>query len=316
MPRRPYPRAYKQATAQQLRSFWEAARLGSLSTAAIRLGLTPSTVWKQVRALEREYGEPLLEPRGRGCRLTEAGRILAEFVGPLVDDLVTLRRRYREFRHTAPEELVIATTPRIFAEDLPACLTAFRRTHPAVALTMREMWKSEVHAQVEGGFADIGVVMNRSLDLTTPWKPSPWLNCAPLYDLDVVLVTPHDHPLAKKRTVTAADLIGHTLVNAANSFPGLTAMAALERAGVLADRDQSAEAFFTAGMRRYVSLGFGIALVERLPTRGPDPAVAERTLGPEFGRPQVYLLTQKGVRLTAAAAAFERIVRECIPPRT
>ena len=59
-------RAYKDSTAQQLRSFCETARSGSISGAAARLGLATPTVWHQVRALEREFGEPLFESHGRG----------------------------------------------------------------------------------------------------------------------------------------------------------------------------------------------------------------------------------------------------------
>ena len=75
-------RVYKDTTAQQLRSFHETARLGSFSAAAKSLGLANPTVWQQVRALELDFGEPLLEPRGRGCHLTEAGRLLADLIGP------------------------------------------------------------------------------------------------------------------------------------------------------------------------------------------------------------------------------------------
>src|SRR2546428_11145744 len=71
-------RAYKEMTLQQLRSFCETARLGSFSAAAAALGLSHPTVWKQVHALEREFGAQLVKPFGRGCQLTEAGRVLAE----------------------------------------------------------------------------------------------------------------------------------------------------------------------------------------------------------------------------------------------
>ena len=73
-------RVYKDTTAQQLRSFHETARLGSFSAAAKSLGLANPTVWQQVRALELDFGEPLLEPRGRGCR-PHGGRPVARRPG-------------------------------------------------------------------------------------------------------------------------------------------------------------------------------------------------------------------------------------------
>src|SRR5262252_8234799 len=94
----PKPRAYKETTIQQLRSFYETAHLGSFVAAAASLGLANPTVWQQVRALERDLGVRLLEPDGRGCRLTEDGAVLAQLVGPLVSGLASLKRRFREAR--------------------------------------------------------------------------------------------------------------------------------------------------------------------------------------------------------------------------
>ncbi len=58
-------RAYKDITLQQLRSFCETVRVGSLTAAADALGLARPTVWKQVHALERQLGMLLLEPHAR-----------------------------------------------------------------------------------------------------------------------------------------------------------------------------------------------------------------------------------------------------------
>ena len=62
-----------------------------------------------------------LEPRGRGCHLTEAGRLLADLIGPLVSGAATLKRRFHEARVQLAPRLVLAASPRILAEDLPEC---------------------------------------------------------------------------------------------------------------------------------------------------------------------------------------------------
>ena len=69
----PHPRAkarsYKEITLQQLRSFGETARLGSLAAAAKSLGLTHPTVREQVLSLERDFQVTLAE-QGEEWRLT------------------------------------------------------------------------------------------------------------------------------------------------------------------------------------------------------------------------------------------------------
>jgi molybdate transport repressor ModE-like protein len=83
MPQRALRHAYKEIQLQQLRSFCETARLGSLTAAANSLGLSQPTVWEQVHALERDLGVPLMERHSRGCRLTENGRRVAVLAAPL-----------------------------------------------------------------------------------------------------------------------------------------------------------------------------------------------------------------------------------------
>ncbi len=54
---------FKEMSLQQLRSFCEASRLGSLAAAADSLSLSQPTVWEQVHSLERVLGTRLLDAR-------------------------------------------------------------------------------------------------------------------------------------------------------------------------------------------------------------------------------------------------------------
>src|SRR5438876_9828614 len=123
-------RAYKEVRLQQLRSFCETARLGSLAGAAESLGLAQPTVWEQVHALEREFAAQLVEPHGRGCRLTEAGRMLAGLAAPLVAGIDALKRNFESARHEVETWITLATSQRVFVEDLPEPLQAFEQRCP------------------------------------------------------------------------------------------------------------------------------------------------------------------------------------------
>ena len=98
-------RAYKEITFQQLRSFCETARLWSFTAASQFLDVAHPTVWKQVHALERELGAKLLEPFGRGCRLTSAGELLAELAQPAVASIGSLKRTFQEQLEVAETRL-------------------------------------------------------------------------------------------------------------------------------------------------------------------------------------------------------------------
>ena len=90
---------YKELELAQLRSFSVAALQGNFSAAARQLGLSITTVWQQVRALERRLGATLLRVQGRTLELTPEGRQLCDLLVPAVTKFMV-----GAFRGFSPEE--------------------------------------------------------------------------------------------------------------------------------------------------------------------------------------------------------------------
>jgi DNA-binding transcriptional LysR family regulator len=305
------PRVYKETTIQQLRSFHETAHLGSFVAAATSLGLATPTIWQQVRALERDLGERLIEPQGRGCRPTEAGLLLAEMIGPLVSGVGTLKRRFQEALAKVPPRLVMATTPRILAEDLPECLAEVQRLHPEIRLSVKEMLNSEIFMAVEAGTLDVGLVYDAGPDTI---RRNPWLESEALYKVDISLITPMDHPLARRRQIRPADLRGYPLVNALRGIPDVSAMAILDKAGVLQAAGQILEVNFTATACRYVEMGFGIGLIFTPCGKKIHPGIHERSMARHFGQVEIYQIRKKGSSCFHSVGILMRIIKDRLSP--
>lgn len=304
-------RKYKDVTFQQLRSFYETAQRGSLSAAATALGLSQPTVWLQVHALERSFGAKLVEPFGRGCRLTDDGRILAELAAPAVLHIGSLKARFDERRAGTPVRLRVAVTPRTLLDDLPDVIARFRPEHPNVQLTLSDMNDEQVVQAVETGAADLGLAPVRVTDLERPWRGSEWLDFEPCYELDTILVTPPDHPLARKRKVHPNDLADYPIVNGPIAYPDPRVTAVADQYG-LRTRPQLIEANYTYTIRQCVLLGYGIGLIGAPPRRRPRKGLHERDMSEFFGRSAMYQMTKKGAVRTAAAQAFVDLVRDTL----
>ncbi|SHN39152.1 LysR family transcriptional regulator [Cryptosporangium aurantiacum] len=69
---------------RRLRLLRELEVRGTLGAVASALGYSPSSVSQQLSVLEKETGARLLEKAGRGVRLTDAGRLLAQHAGVLL----------------------------------------------------------------------------------------------------------------------------------------------------------------------------------------------------------------------------------------
>jgi len=284
---------------QQLRSFCETARLGSLTAAANSLGLTQPTIGEQVHALEREFGEQLVEPHGRGCRLTEAGSLLATLAGPLIAGIDSLKAGFYEARQKQLARITVAGSPRVLAEDIIDCLPDFDRTHPGAQITCMEMNIERVPEAVQSGKADLGLSIAAMLD-----RNSPWLEIEEGYELDVLLVTPADHPLAKLPTITLADIAEYPVVNGRNTIGDTAVNEALKKAGVFDRKTSRIEASYTAAVRRFVEQGFGVGFVYGLPGRSSSPKLHERTISPLVGRIRIDFVWRKGAIQQKLARAF------------
>ena len=78
-----------------LRIFQEVGRCGSLSSAAVNLGLTQPAVSYQIRRIEEQMGVALFERQHRGVELTSEGRRLFEVVEKAVGGVDALVRTFR-----------------------------------------------------------------------------------------------------------------------------------------------------------------------------------------------------------------------------
>jgi DNA-binding transcriptional LysR family regulator len=198
---------YKEIQLAQLRSFCLAAAAGNFTSAARALGLSASTVWQQVRALERELKAKLLRRRGRAVELTDEGRLLLGLVQPHVSGLDSLRRFFEMRREGVRPELVLASGAYLLANHLPAPIRRFRAERPSILVTLRVAAWAALHRLVERGEADVAVL---ACDPDVP--RSPFLEYESLFDGQLSVLAPADHPLARARHIGPHDLVKYPLI--------------------------------------------------------------------------------------------------------
>jgi DNA-binding transcriptional LysR family regulator len=310
-PRLPTNHAYKEVTLQQLRSFCETVLRGSFTAAAAALDLAHPTVWKQVHALERRLGATLVEPGVRGCRPTEAGRLLARLATPLVTGISSLDRAFQTSRAEAAARVVVAASPRVLVEDLPGCVAEYLRVRPQVRLILEHVAVEGVTAAVTSGRADLGLTAS-----CVPDTDDPSLAYEPCYELEIVLVTPPDHPLARRRHVQASDLRAYPLVNFLDPSQNPVMTAALNELHALRVQPSRVTACYDSVICRYVQSGFGIGLTNCVPGHPPRANLHMRSMSDAFGRVTVYLVRRKGAPLSEAAHEFAENVKALLsrPP--
>ncbi|HJU50551.1 MAG TPA: LysR family transcriptional regulator [Pseudogulbenkiania sp.] len=139
-----------------LRAFVSVVRSGSINRAASRLQRTQPAVSQQIRKLEQQLGQPLLERSPRGIRLTGAGESLlpyAERLLMLTDQLLPgLGSQPASAQHRRigiMEDFVGTRLPRVLAD--------FASVHPGLRLSVTVGLKVELFAAMNAGELDVMV---------------------------------------------------------------------------------------------------------------------------------------------------------------
>jgi DNA-binding transcriptional LysR family regulator len=142
----------------ELRTFLEVMRDGSLSGAGRRLGLAQPTVGRHVDALEAALGLPLFARSPRGLSPTEAASSLLPHVEAMAAASAALARAAAG-EASADHGVVRVTASEIVGcEVLPSIFAAFRSEKPGVAIELALTNRNEDLSRRD---ADIAVRMAR-----------------------------------------------------------------------------------------------------------------------------------------------------------
>ena len=119
-----------------IQTFREVARRGSFSAAARALDMSPANVSKYVAALEKRFGVRLFNRTTRKVSLTDAGQLLYQRSGPVLE-LVQMTEGEMHDRANTPSGRLTVTAPHALMQSpLPELLSRFLVRYPAVSLNL------------------------------------------------------------------------------------------------------------------------------------------------------------------------------------
>ena len=116
----------------EFRTFLEVSQEGSFSRAAEGLGLTPSAVSKQIRALEDRLGARLFNRTTRRVSLTDAGRAFRERVETVVEEVEEAEQAVARLQAEPRGALRVGAPMDFGRAHLAGAIARFAAAHPAL----------------------------------------------------------------------------------------------------------------------------------------------------------------------------------------
>lgn len=139
-----------------LRGFVAIAETGSFTAAAARVFRTPSAVSMQIKRLEEQLGVQVFLRDARNVSLTEEGEVLLGYARRLI---ALNRETISRFVCSDVAGVVRIGSPSDYGEAvLPGVLTAFARSHPAVAVNVVIDQSSSLVKRFASGHLDLVLV--------------------------------------------------------------------------------------------------------------------------------------------------------------
>jgi len=142
----------------RLRVLVAVARHGSVTAAARALNYAQPSVSHHLARLEAETGIKLVQRAGRGIRLTDAGRLLAERAVEVIGRLDAAENELAVFSGLRAGRLRLAAFPSALSTIVPAAAAIMHERHPSVDLRLTEAEPPEAVRMLRAGYVDVALI--------------------------------------------------------------------------------------------------------------------------------------------------------------
>ncbi len=287
-----------------LRCFLAVAEQRHFTRAARRLGLAQPSVSAQVRRLEEELGSDLFQRMKGNLTLTPAGEALLPYARRILADVDAASSELLATGSQVRGRLALGATP---------VLARFHTAYPAVDLVLREAGSVDLVAALEDGALDVALVI-------LPVRHEA-LRTQPLVREELVVAVARGHPLARRRTISVADLRDVPLVMFREGYDLRSATEAACHAAGFAPTF-AVEGGEMDGVLRLTAAGLGAAIVPSLVVepRGPLHAIRfarsalTRTIGLAYRRDRGLSRAAQELVETMRALVRDRSWLKTSPP--
>jgi len=280
---------------KRLELLLDVVELGSVTAAGAKHGYSPSGVSQQLRRLETEVGQPLLQRHTRGMVPTEAGHVLASHTRRILRQLAAAESDLAGIAGLSRGSVTMGTFPTLGGSFLPLVISRFKKQYPAIELRVRSSRFEELVEMLENGQVGLSLLWDYEWDRIQPET----FALTTVFEDATVLIVGKEHRLARRKQVAMADLAEEEWIVRGDEHPVVEVLHRSSKAAGFTPRI-AFEANDYQEAQAMASVGLGIALAPRTAVVNKHPGVSILSLGASAPSRRI-LLAHRHERVRAAA---------------
>ncbi len=188
----------------QLKIFYLAAQKGSLSAAAEELYITQPAVTKGIQRLQEHYDIKFVHHIGKKLVLTDAGEVLFKIAEKIFEMESQAEESIRDFQQRKRGHIRILSSESFGDYYLPHILIPFSKVYPLVRISMNILPTEQV--------VENTATLNNDIGFISYPVENKKLSVKEVLEDQLVIITPLNHPLAKKSSLAARDLENQLII--------------------------------------------------------------------------------------------------------
>ncbi|MCF3948160.1 LysR family transcriptional regulator [Acidiphilium sp. AL] len=189
----------------QVRYFVALSRTLNFTRAAEVCNVSQPALTRAIQRLEEELGGALLFRERNLTQMTELGRSMLPHLETMLNAAESAASLAEARRRQPPSTLKIGLGPGIAAGAIAFAIREVASILPDLAVRFEEAGPAALAEQMLADMLDCALL---PADCELPERLNHW----PLYEERAIVVVPSAHPLAGRQSITAADLLGETLL--------------------------------------------------------------------------------------------------------
>lgn len=245
---------------------------GSFTKTAEEFGYTQSAVSQIVQGLEEELRVTLFTRTKQGIHLTSDGKAIVPYVQKLCDDYDHMLSQSISINNLDGATIRIGAFASVSANFLPKVIKQFMTDYPNVQFKLLQADYETIKLWINEGTVDFGFLTSDVADK---------LDTEPIFEDEMVMVLPKNHPAVKKKKLTISDFKNDPFIfldQGKKSEP----LAYFTKAGV--HPKQQFRVYDDYTIMNMVEEGLGVSILPKLVLLNHHQDITLRSLSPRVYR--------------------------------